>query len=38
MDRLLAVVVLTAIIHLINTLIYAVRPAGVITRRLATAY
>ncbi|MEG6512861.1 lipid II flippase Amj family protein [Desulforamulus ruminis] len=38
MDRLLAVVVLTAIIHLINTLIYAVRPAGVITHRLATAY
>ncbi|AEG59573.1 lipid II flippase Amj family protein [Desulforamulus ruminis] len=38
MERLLAVVVLTAIIHLINTLIYAVRPAGVITRRLATAY
>lgn len=38
MDRLIAVVVLTAIIHLINTLIYAVRPAGVITKRLATAY
>ncbi|MCL5290026.1 MAG: lipid II flippase Amj family protein [Bacillota bacterium] len=38
MDRLMAVVVLTAIIHLINTLIYAVRPAGVITKRLATAY
>ncbi|CCO09245.1 lipid II flippase Amj family protein [Desulforamulus hydrothermalis] len=38
MDRLMAVVVLTAVIHLINTLIYAVRPAGVITGRLATAY
>ncbi|WP_003543225.1 lipid II flippase Amj family protein [Desulfotomaculum nigrificans] len=38
MERLIAVVVLTAIIHLINTLIYAVRPAGVMTRRLATAY
>lgn len=38
MDRLIAVVVLTAIVHLINTLIYAVRPAGVITKRLATAY
>ncbi|MDO7788426.1 lipid II flippase Amj family protein [Desulforamulus aquiferis] len=38
MDRLMAVVVLTAIIHLINTLIYAVRPAGVTTQRLATAY
>lgn len=38
MDRLMAVVVLTTIIHLINTLIYAVRPAGVITKRLATAY
>lgn len=38
MDRLMAVVVLTAIIHLINTLIFAVRPAGVMTKRLATAY
>ncbi|ABO50857.1 conserved hypothetical protein [Desulforamulus reducens MI-1] len=38
MDRLMAVVALTAIIHLINTLIYAVRPAGVSTKRLATAY
>lgn len=39
MDRLLIVVmVLTAIIHLINTLIYAVRPAGVATKKLATAY
>ncbi|AEF94585.1 hypothetical protein Desca_1737 [Desulfotomaculum nigrificans CO-1-SRB] len=38
MERLIAVVVLTAIIHLINTLIYAVRPAGVMTRRLAIAY
>lgn len=38
LDRLMAVVVLTAIIHLINTLIYAVRPAGVTTKRLATAY
>jgi len=38
MERLIAVVVLTAVIHLINTLIYAVRPAGVTTSRLATAY
>ncbi len=38
MDRLMIVVVLTAVIHLINTLIYSVRPAGVITKRLATAY
>lgn len=38
MDRLMTVVVLTAVIHLINTLIYSVRPAGVITKRLATAY
>lgn len=34
---LIAVAVLTAIIHLINTLIYAVRLAGVRTQRLATA-
>lgn len=36
--RLLAVALLTCLIHLINTLIYSVRPAGVLTRRLATAY
>nr|WP_152945990.1 lipid II flippase Amj family protein [Desulfofundulus thermobenzoicus] len=35
--RLLIVAVLTAIIHLINTLIYSVRLAGVRTQRLATA-
>ena len=34
---LAAVALLTAIIHLINTLIYAVRLAGVRTQRLATA-
>ena len=38
MTRLLAVVALTAIIHLVNTLIYSVRVAGVNTGRLATAY
>lgn len=38
MERLLAVAVLTAIIHLINTLIYAVRISGVRTQRLATAF
>ncbi|MBE3587661.1 MAG: lipid II flippase Amj family protein [Thermoanaerobacteraceae bacterium] len=37
MTRLLVVAVLTAIIHLINTLIYSVRLAGVRTQRLATA-
>lgn len=37
MDRLLVVAVLTALIHLINTLIYAVRVSGVRTGRLATA-
>ncbi|MCL6612256.1 MAG: lipid II flippase Amj family protein [Peptococcaceae bacterium] len=37
MDRLLAVAVLTALIHLINTLIYSVRVSGVRTGRLATA-
>jgi hypothetical protein len=37
MDRLLAVAVLTALIHLINTLIYSVRVAGVRTGRPATA-
>jgi len=37
MDRLLVVAVLTAIIHLINTLIYSVRVSGVRTGRLATA-
>lgn len=38
MTRLLVAVVLTAIIHMINTLIYSVRPAGVNTKRLAIAY
>ena len=38
MERLIIVVVLTAIIHLINTLVYSVRPAGILTNRLATAY
>lgn len=37
MGRLLAVVFLTALIHLINTLIYSVRISGVKTGRLATA-
>jgi len=37
MDRLLLVAVLTAVIHLINTLTYSVRLSGVRTRRLATA-
>lgn len=37
MDRLLAVAVLTAVIHLVNTLTYSVRLSGVRTRRLATA-
>ncbi|MFZ5632582.1 MAG: lipid II flippase Amj family protein [Bacillota bacterium] len=37
MDRLLAVAVLTVLIHLINTLIYSVRVSGVRTARLATA-
>jgi len=37
MDRLLVVAVLTAVIHLINTLTYSVRLSGVRTRRLATA-
>ncbi|MEW6457561.1 MAG: lipid II flippase Amj family protein [Bacillota bacterium] len=35
--RLIVVAVLTATIHLINTLIYGVRLSGVQTRRLATA-
>lgn len=38
MERLLVVAALTAIIHLINTLIYAVRISGVRTQRLATAF
>lgn len=38
MERLLIVAVLTAVIHFINTLIYAVRISGVRTRRLATAF
>lgn len=37
MDRLLMVAALTSLIHLINTLIYAVRVAGVRTGRPATA-
>ncbi len=37
MDRLLAVAILTALIHLINTLIYSVRVSGVRTGRPATA-
>ncbi|RKO66980.1 lipid II flippase Amj family protein [Desulfofundulus salinus] len=37
MTRLLIVALLTAIIHMINTLIYSVRLAGVRTQRLATA-
>lgn len=37
MDRLLLVAVLTAVIHLINTLTYSVRLSGVRTGRLATA-
>ncbi len=37
MERLLLVAVLTAVIHMINTLIYSVRVAGVRTGRLATA-
>ncbi|MBE0466864.1 MAG: lipid II flippase Amj family protein [Candidatus Desulforudis sp.] len=35
--RLLVVAVLTALIHLINTLIYGVRLSGIQTQRLATA-
>ncbi|OPY57324.1 MAG: hypothetical protein A4E55_01720 [Pelotomaculum sp. PtaU1.Bin035] len=38
MERLLIVAVLTAVIHLINTLTYSVRLSGVRTRRLATAF
>ncbi len=38
MERLLIVAVLTAVIHFINTLIYAVRISGVRTGRLATAF
>lgn len=38
MERLLIVAVLTAIIHSINTLVYAVRISGVRTQRLATAF
>lgn len=37
MERLLIVAALTAVIHFINTLAYAVRISGVRTRRLATA-
>ncbi|MGB9905430.1 MAG: lipid II flippase Amj family protein [Desulfotomaculales bacterium] len=38
MDRLLVVAFLTAIIHLTDTLVYAVRFSGVTTKRLATAF
>lgn len=38
MSRLLLAAGLVAFIHMINTLIYSVRPAGVITKRLAIAY
>ncbi|MFX4262033.1 lipid II flippase Amj family protein [Pelotomaculum propionicicum] len=38
MDRLLIVAALTAVIHFINTLAYAIRISGVRTRRLATAF
>ncbi|RJQ28618.1 MAG: DUF2837 family protein [Peptococcaceae bacterium] len=38
MDRLLVVAVMTAVIHLINTLIYGVRLSGVRTQRLAMAF
>jgi hypothetical protein len=38
MERLLIVAALTVVIHMINTLIYAVRISGVRTQRLATAF
>lgn len=38
MTRLVVAAGLVAFIHMINTLIYSVRPAGVITKRLAIAY
>ncbi|MEG6616139.1 lipid II flippase Amj family protein [Peptococcaceae bacterium 1198_IL3148] len=38
MSRLLLAAILIAFIHMINTLIYSVRPAGVHTKRLAIAY
>ncbi len=38
MDRILLVTLLTAVIHLIDTLFYGVRFSGVKTRHLATAY
>ncbi|MBE3585553.1 MAG: lipid II flippase Amj family protein [Thermoanaerobacter sp.] len=38
MDRLWLIAVLTAFIHLTDTLVYAVRLSGVTTRRLATAF
>lgn len=38
MNKLFIVIVLTALIHLIDTMSYAVRPAGVTTRRLAISY
>ncbi|MDH7577445.1 MAG: DUF2837 family protein [Bacillota bacterium] len=38
MDRIILVAILTAVIHLTDTLFYAVRLSGVKTRRLATAF
>lgn len=38
MERLLIVAALTAVIHFINTLAYAIRISGVRTQRLATAF
>jgi len=37
-DRIFLIALLTAIIHFTDTLVYAVRLSGVITRRLATAF
>jgi len=36
--RMITVLVLTVIIHMFNTLAYAVRPAGVSTKRIAVAF
>ena len=38
MDRFLLVALLTAVIHLIGTLVYVARFSGVKTKRLATAF
>ena len=38
MDRFLLVALLTALIHLIGTLVYVARFSGVKTKRLATAF